>query len=52
MSKINLETEKYISWDELMKNLDLKIEKRAILLKKQLKIDRNNFRVEKEITYV
>ena len=52
MSKIDLEMEKYISWDKLIKNLDLKIEKRAILLKKQLKVDRNNFRVEKKITYV
>lgn len=48
-----LDMSQYISWDELVKKLNKKIEKRWKLLKEQLKEDRKNFKSDsKKLAYV
>ncbi len=42
----------YITWEQLVKNLDKKIDERWKLLKKQLKDDRKNFKANSNIAYV
>ena len=47
MNKNNNQITGYVSWNELLKNIDNYIEEKAILLKRELKKDRRNFTVKK-----
>ncbi len=52
MSKI-IDTSKYLTWEQLISNLDKKIETTWKILKQQLKQDRENLQShKKELAYV
>ena len=47
-----IDKSKYLTWEELISNLDKKIEVRGEVLKTQLKQDRKNFIDKNNLAYV